>query len=243
MAKRQALLVNMRNKIKELEVKMAETSLTNEDAMEEKQLCDSIAKVRVPMGKAFSNFNFVTIINLNYTNLENEGTIALVNALENSAPSLKAIEMAGNNITYEAAPDIAACLVAKKHLKRLNLSNNDLKDEGCFEIAYIMEPLEVKYVDMSSNNLTREGALSLALVAVKKEGFEMLNIDGNMISFEGIEEIMEIFKNCPKLLGPFDDNDPYEGDEDDGYDDDQEWESESLHEDFEDEFVSVFYFY
>ncbi|KAG5399129.1 hypothetical protein IGI04_020943 [Brassica rapa subsp. trilocularis] len=169
MAKRQALLVNMRNKIKELEVKMAETSLTNEDAMEEKQLCDSIAKVRVPMGKAFSNFNFVTIINLNYTNLENEGTIALVNALENSAPSLKAIEMAGNNITYEAAPDIAACLVAKKHLKRLNLSNNDLKDEGCFEIAYIMEPLEVKYVDMSSNNLTREGALSLALVAVKKE--------------------------------------------------------------------------
>lgn len=240
MAKRQALLVNMRNKIKELEVKMAETSLTNEDAMEEKQLCDSIAKVRVPMGKAFSNFNFVTIINLNYTNLENEGTIALVNALENSAPSLKAIEMAGNNITYEAAPDIAACLVAKKHLKRLNLSNNDLKDEGCFEIAYIMEPLEVKYVDMSSNNLTREGALSLALVAVKKEGFEMLNIDGNMISFEGIEEIMEIFKNCPKLLGPLDENDPdevHEGDEDDvdDFEDDVD--------DFEDEFVSVFYFY
>ncbi|KAL0708545.1 hypothetical protein Bca4012_074971 [Brassica carinata] len=190
----------MRNKTKELEVKMAETSLTKKEAMKENEsesTCPDM-KLRVPVSKSFSSFNFMTIINLSYTNLENEGAIALVNALENSAPSLKAIEVAGNNITYEAAPDISACLAAKRHLKRLNLSNNDLKDEGCFEIAYIMEPLEVKYVDMSNNNLTREGALSLALVAVKKEGFEMLNIDGNTISFEGIEEIMEIFKNCPK---------------------------------------------
>ncbi|CAN6888499.1 unnamed protein product [Brassica oleracea] len=245
MAKRRALLVNMRNKTKELEVKLAETSLTKKEAMKENESVSTCPhmKLRVPVSKSFSSFNFMTIINLSYTNLENEGAIALVNALENSAPSLKAIEVAGNNITYEAATDISACLAAKKHLKRLNLSNNDLKDEGCFEIAYIMEPLEVKYVDMSNNNLTREGALSLALVAVKKEGFEMLNIDGNMISFEGIEEIMEIFKNCPKLLGPFDENDSDEGDEDDVDDDDQEWESESLHEDFEDEFVSVFYFY
>ncbi|CAN6922117.1 unnamed protein product [Brassica oleracea var. botrytis] len=59
--------------------------------------------------------------------------------------------MAGNNKTYEAAPDIAACLEAKRHLKRLNLSKNDLK---------------------------------------------------------GIEEVREIFKNRPKLLWTFDENDP-----------------------------------
>ncbi|KAF8101160.1 hypothetical protein N665_0209s0018 [Sinapis alba] len=233
MAKKQAL-VNMRKNLQELEVKMANTSLTNEKDMEEnasetcshmKKLCDSITKARVLMSKAFSTFNFLTIINLSYTNLENEGTIALVNALKNSAPSLKAIEMAGNNITDEVAPDIAACLAAKKHLKRLNLSKNDLKDEGCFVIAQSLEALELKYVDMSYNNLRREGALSLAHVVVKKEGFKMLNIDGNMISFEGIEEVREIFKNCPKLLGPLDD--------------DQELENL---EDYEDEFVSVFYF-
>ncbi|KAG2242341.1 hypothetical protein Bca52824_095817 [Brassica carinata] len=174
---------------------MADTSLIKENAMEEnafetclhmKQLCGSITKVRVPMSKAFSNFNFLTTVNLSYTNLENEGTLALVNALKNSAPSLMAIEMAGNNITYEAAPDMAACLAAKKHLIRLNLSNNDLKDEGCVVIAHSLEPLELKYVDMSYNNLRREGALSLAHVVVKKEGFKILNIDGNMISFEEI---------------------------------------------------------
>ena len=48
---------------------------------------------------------------------------------------LKVIEMAGNNKTYEAAPDIAACLEAKRHLKRLNLSKNDLKGEGCVVIV------------------------------------------------------------------------------------------------------------
>ncbi|KAF2586156.1 hypothetical protein F2Q70_00037677 [Brassica cretica] len=68
--------------------------------------------------------------------------------------------MAGNNITYEAAPDIAACLEAKRHLKRLNLSKNDLKDEGC------------------------------------------------VVILKGIEEVKEIFKNRPKFLWTFDENDP-----------------------------------
>ncbi|KAF2544503.1 hypothetical protein F2Q68_00033149, partial [Brassica cretica] len=147
---------------------MVDNNLT-EGALEEnafetcphmKTLCHNSIKVGVSMSKLFSNFNFLTIIKISYTNLENGGTIVLVNDIKNSAPSLKVIEMAGNNITYEAAPDIAACLEAKRHLKRLNLSKNDLKDEGC------------------------------------------------VVILKGIEEVKEIFKNSPKLLRTFDENDP-----------------------------------
>ncbi|EOA32234.1 hypothetical protein CARUB_v10015492mg [Capsella rubella] len=190
-------------------------------------------KVGVSMSRVFSSFNFLTVINLSYTNLENEGAIALVNALKSSVPSLQVIEMAGNNITDEAAPAIAACLAAKRHLKKCNLSQNDLEDEGCVEIVKSMEDLELEYVDMSYNKLTREGALSLAPVVVKKESFKMLNIYGNMISARGIDEVKEIFKNCPNLLGPSDENDSL-GEEDEDYEES---------EDFEDEFVSVFIFY
>lgn len=211
---------------------MVDTSLTNEDTIEETafETCTHI-KVGVSMSKPFSSFSFLTVINLSYTNLENGGAIALVNALKNSAPSLQVIEMAGNNITYEAATAIAVCLAAKRHLKKLNLSENDLKDEGCVEIVKSMEDWELEYVDMSYNDLRREGALRLARVVVKKGSFKMLNIDGNMISLKGIEEIKVIFTNCPKLLGPLDKN-VYNVDDDD-----------DLRENDEDEFVSVFIFY
>lgn len=223
---------------------MVDTSVTKEEAIEEnafetcthlKQLCDNSIKVKVSMSKSFSNFNFLTVINLSYTNLEDEGTITLVNALKNSAPSLGVIEMAGNNIRHDAASTIAACLVRKRHLKKLNFSENDLKDEGCVEIVKCVENLELEYVDMSYNDLRKEGALGLANVVVKKECFKMLNIDGNVISVKGIEEVKEIFKNCPKLLGPLDENDP-----DGGVNEDDE---EKNLEVFEDEFVSVFFFY
>ncbi|KAG7581574.1 Leucine-rich repeat [Arabidopsis suecica] len=237
---------------------MVETSLTNEDTIEENAietcthmnrqlyLSDNNIKVGVSMSKAVSSFNFLTVITLSYTNLENGGAIALVNALKNSAPSLQVIEMAGNNITYEAAPAIAVFLAAKRHLKKLNLSENDLKDEGCLEIVKSMDGLELEYVDVSFNDLRREGALGLARVVIKKESFKMLNIDGNMISIKGIEEIKEIFKNCSKLLGPLDKNDPLIEENGDHEESEGNMDDDDLREnleDIEDEFVSVFIFY
>lgn len=55
----------------------------------------------------------------------------------------------------------------------------------CYCTLYIiisMEGLDSRYIDTSYNDLRREGALSLAHVVVKRKGFEMLNIDGNVIS-------------------------------------------------------------
>lgn len=50
--------------------------------------------------------------------------------------------------------------------------------------------------------------MALADVVMKKEGFMLLNIDGNIISEEGVEEVREIFKKKPELLGDLDENDP-----------------------------------
>ncbi|CAE5966298.1 unnamed protein product [Arabidopsis arenosa] len=109
-----------------------------------------------------------------------------------------------------------------------------------------MDGLELEYVDMSFNDLRREGALGLARVVIKKESFKMLNIDGNMISVKGIEEIKEIFKNCRKLLGPLDKNDPLGEENEDHEESEGNMDDDDLREkleDFEDEFVSVFIFY
>lgn len=165
----------------------------------------------VALSKSVSVFTNLTEIYLSYLNLENEGTLALANALKDSASSLEVIDMAGNDITSEAAPALAACVTAKKEsLMKLNLSENELEDGGTIVIAKALEedfPRLTK-VDLSTNGIRRAGARVLAQAVVGKSGFKLLNINGNFLSDEGVDEVKKIFKNLPGVLGPLDENDP-----------------------------------
>lgn len=151
---------------------------------------------------------------LSYLNLEDKGTVAIANAFKDSAPLLEVLELAGNDVTPAAAPALAACFAAKQHLLKLNLSENELKDEGTIQISKSLEGLaQLTELDMSTNAIRRAGARVLGHLVVKKPGFQLLNINGNFISDEGIDDVKEIFKNSPEMLGPLDENDPEGGDD------------------------------
>ncbi|XP_022138183.1 RAN GTPase-activating protein 2 [Momordica charantia] len=170
----------------------------------------------VALSKALSYHADLKELYLSYLNLEDEGAIAIANVLKETAPALEVLEMAGNDITAEAASVLAACIAQKLHLTSLNLSENELKDEGTIQISKSLEGhSNLKEVDMSTNLIRRAGARVLAQTLVQKPGFVLLNINGNFISDEGIDEVNDIFKKCPNLLGPLDENDPEGGDGDD----------------------------
>ncbi|XP_077229349.1 RAN GTPase-activating protein 2-like isoform X2 [Tasmannia lanceolata] len=195
----------------------------------------------IALSKSFSRHANVTEIYLSYLNLEDEGTIALANALKESAPSLEVLEMAGNDITVGAASALFECIATKQFLIKLNLSENELKDEGTILISKALQEghEQLKEVDMSTNSIRRVGARMLAQAVVWKPDFALLNINGNYISDEGIDEVKEILKAGKKsvdVLGPLDDNDPEGEDEDDkseaddkGVEDDGELESKLQH--------------
>ncbi|KAJ4849012.1 RAN GTPase-activating protein 2 [Turnera subulata] len=164
----------------------------------------------IALGKALSAFADLTEIYLSYLNLEDEGAEALAKALKESAPSLEVLEMAGNDITAKGASSLATCVASKQFLTKLNIAENELKDEGAILIAKAIESGhgQLNEVDLSSNAIRRAGARLLAQTVVGKPGFKLLNIDGNYISDEGIDEVKDIFKNAPGVLGPLDENDP-----------------------------------
>ncbi|KAJ4956464.1 hypothetical protein NE237_013247 [Protea cynaroides] len=183
----------------------------------------------VSLSKALSGHAGLMEAYLSYLNLEDEGATALTNAFKESAPSLEVLEMAGNDITSEAAPAIAACIKAKQLLTKLNLAENELKDEGAIVIAKALEEdhNQLREVDLSTNSIRRVGARLLAQAVVDKPEFKLLNIDGNFISDQGIDELKEIFKKSPEVLGPLDENDPEgEGDEDESKEEGDENEDE-----------------
>ncbi|KAL6500474.1 RAN GTPase-activating protein 2 [Orobanche hederae] len=187
-------------------------ALENCNHLKKLDLRDNIFGVEagLALSEVLYSFSDLSEIYLSYLNLENEGSIALVNALSGSAPSLKILDMAGNEITAEAAPILASCIASKQFLVKLNLAENELKDEGAILIAKALEEGrgQLREVDMSTNLITRAGTRRLALAAVGKPGFTLLNINGNYISDEGIDEVKYLFKNCPDVLGPLDENDP-----------------------------------
>ncbi|CAK7346597.1 unnamed protein product [Dovyalis caffra] len=187
----------------------------------------------ISLSKSLFAFADLTEVYLNYLNLEDEGAEALANALKDSAPSLEVLEMAGNDITAKGALSLAACIAAKQFLTKLNLAENELKDEGAILIAKAIEVGhgQLNEVDLSTNAIRRSGARLLAQAVVDKPGFKLLNINANYISDEGIDEVKDIFKSLPNVLGDLDENDPEGEDldedaqEDDDADDEDELES------------------
>jgi Ran GTPase-activating protein 1 len=172
----------------------------------------------VALSKAISAFSDLTEIFLSYLNLEDEGAEALANSLKDSAPSCEVLEMAGNDITAKAAATLAACIAAKQFLAKLSLAEN----EGAIVISKALEVGhgQLTEVDLSTNSIRRVGARVLAQAVLHKPGFKLLNIDANFISDEGIDEVKNIFKNSPDMLGPLDENDPEGEDLDDEAEDD-----------------------
>lgn len=172
------------------------------------------------LSRALSKHSDLAEVYLSYLNLEDEGAIAIANVLREKAPSLKVLEMARNDITAEAAPTLAACVASMESLAKLNLSENELKDEGTILVAKSLGEGHDKLeeVDFSTNSIRRAGARCLAQVVVHKSEFKLLNINGNFISEEGVDEIKNIFKKCPGMLGPLDENDS-EGEDEDVEDD------------------------
>nr|KAJ0187717.1 hypothetical protein LSAT_V11C900457730 [Lactuca sativa] len=180
----------------------------------------------IALSKAIPVFTSLTEVYFSYLNLEDEGTLALVNAIKDSDSPLEVLEMAGNDITSESASALAAVITAKKNtLIKLVLSENELKDEGVIVIANSLKEEfgQLTEVDLSTNGIRTVGARALSQAVVGKPGFKLLNINGNFLSDEGVDNVKEIFKSFPSVLGPLDENDP-EGEEynDDDDDDDDE---------------------
>lgn len=175
----------------------------------------------IALSKSIPVFANLTEVYFSYLNLEDEGALALVNALKDSDSPLEVLEMAGNDITSESASALAALITAKKtSLVKLVLSENELKDEGAIVIGNCLKEEfgGLTDVDLSTNGIRTVGARVLSQAVVSKPGFKLLNINGNFLSDEGVDNVKEIFKNCPSVLGPLDENDP-EGEE---YDDEED---------------------
>ena len=161
--------------------------------------------------------------NLHYLNLEatalgEEMGGSLLEAVANGCPKLEVLHISSNDFLREGAEGVARAIRCMKNLKVLTIGDNELGDYGFTQICVALKESGAPLVelDASCNELQRAGAVAAAHLAASKPGFRSLNLDGNFIPDEAVEEVESILKaaGIESALLPMEDNDP-EGEADD----------------------------
>ena len=134
-------------------------------------------------------------MNLEATSLGPKAAIQVAQALASGCPQLEYLNLNACDITPEGVPQVAQAISAMKNLKTLKISENELGilvSRKC--VALKMAGCPVVELDVSTNELVEKGAVAAAKLAASRAGFTSLNLDGNYISDEGVEEVKSIMK-------------------------------------------------
>jgi hypothetical protein len=137
--------------------------------------------------------NLTTLV-LSDVCLQDEGAKALAIALAapDACPMLEVLELALNEITRESTPSLAKALAAHAStLKRLVLADNELECAGAIHIAVgLKDASHLKKIDLKTNQIGRVGAMEVARCCCHaKPELELVEMDDNLISAEGIDEV------------------------------------------------------
>ena len=129
------------------------------------------------------------------------GTIVMTETM--SLPNLVTLtklSISNNNITDEAADDIAAALFCNIHLQELNLSHNDLQASGAIKIARSLQKVSSLinlYID--HNNISHEAADDIAAAISSNVCLQELNLGGNRLQALGAIKVGKGLQNIVTL--------------------------------------------
>lgn len=164
------------------------------------------------LADALSDAPCLETLLLNDALLGDEGVGAVCDSLLHGAPSLKVLNVSGNEVSIEGAKGLAY-LLSHTDLSELILEDNELGSSGAARLAKgITRECNLEVLTVNSSEIGSRGALALARAAAKVSSLKVLNLNGNMISAETVTEIEGLLGD---RLGSLEDNDDEEEEEDD----------------------------
>ncbi|KAF7654005.1 hypothetical protein LDENG_00075930 [Lucifuga dentata] len=99
-------------------------------------------KGTLAMAQALRHLRNVQVINFGDCLVRSEGAIALAAVLREGLPILKELNLSYGEITETAALVVAQAVMAKPHMKKVDLNGNCLGEEGCEALREYMELMD-----------------------------------------------------------------------------------------------------
>ena len=134
----------------------------------------------------------------NFTLLEcstNKGIYHELAKMLQANTALKELDLSRNEIGDEGARELAKMLQANTALKELDLSGNRIEDEGACELAKMLQAnTALKELDLSGNGIGDEGACELAKMLQANTALKELDLSWNGIGDEGACELAKMLQ-------------------------------------------------
>ena len=148
------------------------------------EACKALANV-------FSQSEYLKELNLSNNNLHSEAINVICSEVATS--SLIKLNVSYNNITYQAAGQIATILSKNTKLKELDLSHNNLKSAGAVRICWT-DNTELINFNISHNSIKVEAADHIASFLSRNTKLEILDLRCNDLQESGCNKIFEVLK-------------------------------------------------
>ena len=117
------------------------------------------------------------------------GVTNIVKQLQNVC-TLEELQLNHNNITAEAADDIAAALSHKANLTVINLNGNQLQMKGILTICQCLQTINtLKQLHLSDNKATESAARNIECVLSCNSNLQELDLSGNSLQANGVIKI------------------------------------------------------
>ena len=135
-------------------------------------------------------------LNLGKNNFQTLGIMRIARSSQKIS-SLTKLYINDNNITHEAADDIAAAISCNTHLQELNLGENNLQTSGIIKIARNLQKISsLTKLYVNHNNITHEAADDIAAAISCNTHLQELNLGENNLQTSGI---IKIARNLQKI--------------------------------------------
>jgi len=185
----------------------------------------------IALAEAFGRIGTLEEVQMPQNGIYSPGITALANAFA-SNPNMQHVNLNDNTFTAIGAKAMAEkALPHLQNLEVMNFGDCLVRTEGANAIAEALDSYDfpkLKEIILSFNEIKKEGALNLASKASKLPGLSKLDLNGNQIGEDGVDEIRGCVEE--RLLGSFSDDEGSD-DEDDEQEEEEEEEEDEESED------------
>ena len=141
----------------------------------------------------------LNVIEISGSKLQTTRTIKIMKALQ-GIYTLKKFYLNNDNITEEAADDIATAISCNVDLQELNLGSNNLQASGIIKIARTLQKISsLTKLYINHNNITEEAADDIATVISCNVDLQELNLGSNNLQASGIIKIARTLQKISSL--------------------------------------------
>lgn len=137
--------------------------------------------------------SYLRELDLGYNSFSDYGVRLLADGLADINCRLKSLRLQGCGMTFQSCEGLADALLLTEKLQELDLSKNEIGDEGVFQLSEGLKAAPLHTLKLSQCNIEKQGCWDLAAALQDNSKLRVLDLSSNMVGDCGANELFKKF--------------------------------------------------